>query len=732
LDSKQCHLVYLTGPEAGKARSFDAARITIGRASTCDFQFDQYRDLAVATHHAEILLDESVFFVHDLNTRGGTLVNGERINERHPLRHEDYVQFGKQGPEVIFRLGIAPAGIQPLPPPPPEFGELEFLSGADAERNFPVRGDMITRVGRRAELEISLDPRGDMVVSGNHFSISYEDGTFILTDTSRNGSFVNGAPVHHRAYLRDGDIVTLGEGGPRARFCIHPPQRIYPNRSGEFPRIENQDVDTTVPEAVAQRRAREAQEAEDRAAAFREAALRESPVSAEPPGAMAPEPVTAAALPADQPPPVILEPRHEGAHVPAVPEPHPTPVSEPPRKPTTPPAGGRTPLPAPNLFARIAAKPMVLAAGMVFIAVAGIGIFLVQMIAGKQSSPTPVVQQADYGADIRGGEDRRNTAGFFSVRVPRGWNVLENAAATGIESPDKVIAVDYVRDMRLSEKALMEILRAKGPSPSKLLNTRSGSVSLTSYLSRGASKCWLAVLHEPKGGVPGAAILEVSSDLLPRIPNETLSALVIDEFRLQQLTAPQTPAATTPAPTAVAMTSPTPLPPTPTTIPAPSPTQVAELPTPQPAATTHPAGRKVESNALGVSIDLPEGWNGTSHEDAGALVITAPSGVEMRITRDPAKLNLKDLETAMKADKWDVFYTNPPGETIPGTDRRAYALMMKKQETSYVLLLLLDQPDDSTFIIYATRQGKFKDQSKSDVQGIALQIAKQTDKKPGT
>ena len=258
----QCHLVYLTGPEAGKSQSFSAARITIGRASTCDFPFDPYRDLAVASNHAEILLDEGIFCIHDLGTRGGTIVNGERITGNHPLRHEDYIQFGKNGPEIIFRRGLAPApDPQKLPPPSPETGEIELISGADAGKLFPVLGAQVCRIGRRADVEVPLDPRGDMVVSGHHCSVEHDEGQFILTDCSRNGTFLNGTQISGSTYLRDGDVLTLGPGGPMARFRIHPPRRIYPNRSGEFPRLTNEPEIKTVGTKTAAFRALEEREA---------------------------------------------------------------------------------------------------------------------------------------------------------------------------------------------------------------------------------------------------------------------------------------------------------------------------------------------------------------------------------------------------------------------------------------------------------------------------------------
>src|SRR5690606_41923198 len=166
----------------------------------------------------ELLLEDNAYFLYDLGTKSGTYVNGERVHDRCALISEDYVQFGKGGPEVIFRTGEPGPGRHPLPEIFPVTAELEFFSGSDAGRIFPINAALTTNIGRRADLEIPLDPRGDMIVSGNHCNIRYVNGHFVLTDTSRNGTYVDGDLVDQPMEILDADVSILVDGGLQARF----------------------------------------------------------------------------------------------------------------------------------------------------------------------------------------------------------------------------------------------------------------------------------------------------------------------------------------------------------------------------------------------------------------------------------------------------------------------------------------------------------------------------------
>ncbi|HXI47712.1 MAG TPA: type VI secretion system-associated FHA domain protein TagH [Steroidobacteraceae bacterium] len=83
--------------------------------------------------------------------------------------------------------------------------------GALATKVFGVHGGTI---GRATDNEwILADP--ERYLSGKHARVDFRAGTYVLVDTSSNGTYVNGAQVplgkYHDYTLKDGDYVRLGE-----------------------------------------------------------------------------------------------------------------------------------------------------------------------------------------------------------------------------------------------------------------------------------------------------------------------------------------------------------------------------------------------------------------------------------------------------------------------------------------------------------------------------------------
>src|SRR5579859_8172858 len=83
--------------------------------------------------------------------------------------------------------------------------------GAQSTKVFGVHGGTI---GRSTDNEWIL-PDPERYLSGKHARIDFRAGTYILVDTSSNGTYVNGAQVplgkYHDYVLRDGDYIRLGE-----------------------------------------------------------------------------------------------------------------------------------------------------------------------------------------------------------------------------------------------------------------------------------------------------------------------------------------------------------------------------------------------------------------------------------------------------------------------------------------------------------------------------------------
>jgi type VI secretion system protein len=83
--------------------------------------------------------------------------------------------------------------------------------GPQATKVFGVHGGTI---GRSSDNEWIL-PDPERYLSGKHARVDFRSGTYVLVDTSSNGTYVNGAQVplgkYHDYQLKDGDYIRLGE-----------------------------------------------------------------------------------------------------------------------------------------------------------------------------------------------------------------------------------------------------------------------------------------------------------------------------------------------------------------------------------------------------------------------------------------------------------------------------------------------------------------------------------------
>jgi serine phosphatase RsbU (regulator of sigma subunit) len=81
-----------TGDGSRERFPLASERVTIGRSRDSDiFLPDQW----LSRHHAEILRKDSAFFLHDLGSKNGTLLNGEPVHGDRRLGHGDVITLGE-------------------------------------------------------------------------------------------------------------------------------------------------------------------------------------------------------------------------------------------------------------------------------------------------------------------------------------------------------------------------------------------------------------------------------------------------------------------------------------------------------------------------------------------------------------------------------------------------------------------------------------------------------------
>jgi pSer/pThr/pTyr-binding forkhead associated (FHA) protein len=205
-------------PKAG-SKTFDEFPVTIGRNPECRLAFDPERDRATSWKHAQITHSATGWVLTDAGSTNGTFVNGSRVTTT-LLKDGDRVELGQGGPQIRVRVEtphkigdataktmIATSGLPTI--------HLRLVGGAKGhapvDRDFPQQ---VITFGRDPQSDISFAEPPHPVVSRNHAEIVLRGGEYHAVDkNATNGTLVNDRKIQSVA-LKDGDRLTLGEGGP--------------------------------------------------------------------------------------------------------------------------------------------------------------------------------------------------------------------------------------------------------------------------------------------------------------------------------------------------------------------------------------------------------------------------------------------------------------------------------------------------------------------------------------
>ncbi|MGF1573910.1 MAG: SpoIIE family protein phosphatase [Sumerlaeia bacterium] len=93
-------LSILSGEESGRVFKFDRDQLTIGRSVNNDLQIVDRR---MSRNHVMISREGASYFVEDLKSKNGSLLNNKPLTKKELLRHNDTFQVGDSS--VLFSLG---------------------------------------------------------------------------------------------------------------------------------------------------------------------------------------------------------------------------------------------------------------------------------------------------------------------------------------------------------------------------------------------------------------------------------------------------------------------------------------------------------------------------------------------------------------------------------------------------------------------------------------------------
>lgn len=95
-------------------------RVLVGRREDCDIVL---RFNNVSGHHCRLILDSGYWFVHDLDSRNGTKVNGYRVTHRKRLDPSTILSIAKHQYEIRYD----PEECGAAGPPPADDSDLDSV-----------------------------------------------------------------------------------------------------------------------------------------------------------------------------------------------------------------------------------------------------------------------------------------------------------------------------------------------------------------------------------------------------------------------------------------------------------------------------------------------------------------------------------------------------------------------------------------------------------------------------
>lgn len=225
-------LTVLDGPSAGQTFELTETTAIIGREKSNKIVISAP---GVSRRHAQITLQDTLYYLEDLQSSNGTFVNGERLTERRVLKAGDKIGLGR-AVSLRFDVPVAEATRigQPkaesqdyaptifespdVAPQEPDLPEIAVSIGGAAPQTYQLSDYQVT-VGRADDNDIVLNSQ---IVSRYHARLVKVEGGYQVevSPKASNPLNYNNRPLTQPLRLSHGDVLSIGSSDSDMRVKI--------------------------------------------------------------------------------------------------------------------------------------------------------------------------------------------------------------------------------------------------------------------------------------------------------------------------------------------------------------------------------------------------------------------------------------------------------------------------------------------------------------------------------
>ncbi|MCJ7603346.1 MAG: FHA domain-containing protein [Desulfobulbaceae bacterium] len=212
----------------------DGERLVIGRSSEADVVVD---NTAISRKHTALERRNGIYFLEDLGSLNGTMVNGKKLDSCVQLFDDDVIEIGKflllpaealkdakfasqsaamgYGDETVF---VNRSSGSAAAPKVKEKGKaphnLTVLKGNGSPAEVPLLGRSSVKIGK--DINCDLRVSGWFVAQAQCYVINRDKKFYLVPQRSWVKTIVNGTAVREERELHKGDIIEIR--GVQIRF----------------------------------------------------------------------------------------------------------------------------------------------------------------------------------------------------------------------------------------------------------------------------------------------------------------------------------------------------------------------------------------------------------------------------------------------------------------------------------------------------------------------------------